>query len=475
MVYLSNLAAISFGFSLFCFAQAFSFTHTDPTSCDDLTISWTGGTEPFYLSLIPVFGTPRNISIPSSSFSDGKGSFSTQLAFSENQKFLIAMSDQTGFASGGDTSVLQVGASKGGSCNTTDPGVSFSFELNSALTQCRTFTFSAYDNAIQPVQIIAMIPGGESVVLNPPQGPTSFDWTVNVFNGTQLLFLMMDAQGRPGGSSDVRTVSSSDDTSCINGNSPSSTAQPTASSTSTNSPGASPSESSSSSNKTPIGAIAGTVIGALVFLAVAITLGLFFLRRRQSRDHPEQRVQRHSRRMRSEVDLLATGPPPDPYPYSPYAGTMTPAINTPATQTFPSYNGSQPSDPFGSDAFSRSSVITSHTQHTQQPMSLSDHTTASHGMSPFTAGDSRSSQYSTPGQRKAAMAGVSNHKPSRYVMHTDMEDTPAVPEEDEVIELPPQYSERRMPQTGGSGSGSEGQWAGSSSSSTYPSGKQPFS
>lgn len=48
------------------------------------------------------------------------------------------MSDSTGFGTGGTSDVMTVGSSVGGtSCNTTDPGVEFYYELNSALQQCR--------------------------------------------------------------------------------------------------------------------------------------------------------------------------------------------------------------------------------------------------------------------------------------------------------------------------------------------------
>ena len=82
------------------------------------------------------------------------------------------MSDATGFGSGGTSVVTQVGPSVSGkSCNTTDPGVDFSFNLDSALTQCRqvlhsyvdfipiwlipsrTYPFGGYNQAVQPVTI----------------------------------------------------------------------------------------------------------------------------------------------------------------------------------------------------------------------------------------------------------------------------------------------------------------------------------
>jgi len=49
----------------------------------------------------------------------------------------------------------------------------------------------------------------------------------------------------------------------------------------------------------------------------------------------------------------------------------------------------------------------------------------------------------TSAQRKAMQAGVSTYTPSRFIVHTDVEDVYPPPNEDGVVELPPQYSERR--------------------------------
>lgn len=87
-----------------------------------MPISTSGGTAPFTLTLVPVFGTPRNISIPDSAYSGGEGSYSTTLPFPASQKFVATMSDATAFGSGGATELLVTGSSLGGSCNTTDPG-----------------------------------------------------------------------------------------------------------------------------------------------------------------------------------------------------------------------------------------------------------------------------------------------------------------------------------------------------------------
>lgn len=397
--------------------NAFSFTHETPTQCDNLNISWIGGTAPFYLLLTPVYGTPHNISIPDSAFSNGQGSFSAQLAFREGQKFLITMSDGTGFGTGGNTEVLTVGSSNGGSCNTTDPGVPFFYELNSALQQCRAFTFSGYPQAIQPVTIMGIVPGGTSFVLRPPMNSATYDWTASVYNGTTIIFLMIDSQGRQGGSSDLWTVGVSDDLSCINSNSPSSTMLGSPTST-----GASPTSTSDNDNdndksSTSIAAIAGTVVGGLVFLAVAITMGLFFLKRRKdARSHSRwddgTDFRCHSERLHSDID-----------PVGPLSEQYTPASHV--TNPF--------SSPSELDISSRAHGTS--LSYDTLPRSATD-------ISPFTAQDAPPSIISAA-QRKAAMAGSSSYKPSRFIVHTDAEDIPPPEEQEEVVELPPVYSERK--------------------------------
>ncbi|KAF9463834.1 hypothetical protein BDZ94DRAFT_1257555 [Collybia nuda] len=193
---------------------------------------------------------------------------------SKDTKFLLTMSDATGYGTGGTTDVLVTGASVGGVCNTQDPGVDFPFQLNLALQQCRPYVFSGYADAQQPVTIVATVPGGTSIILTPPFGPTSFSWDANVVHGTLMLFMMFDAQGRTGGCSDIKAVGITDDVTCLNGNSPSSTttiATPTSTFTSstgtsatTPTPSAAPS-SGEPTKGTSIAAIAGTVIGALVY------------------------------------------------------------------------------------------------------------------------------------------------------------------------------------------------------------------
>ncbi|KAL0578721.1 hypothetical protein V5O48_003277 [Marasmius crinis-equi] len=375
--------------SLFPIVSAFNFSHGTATQCDDLSLSWTGGSTPFYALLTPVrralLHRRWNLQY-----------YRPRCGLQLRAQYLVA--------------TVQVQLSYN---NTDDPRSS---ESN------RSFTFSGYSGAKQPVTILGVVPGGTSFVLNPPNGPTSYDWIANVFNGTSMLFSMFDSQGRNGGTSDLKIVGASDDKSCINSNSPSSTMTegPTSTSGSDSSSSASP-----SSSDTPIGAIAGTVIGGLVFLAVAITLGLFFLRRRKSHSQDIRPwvdgtdgtdFQRHSQRLRTDFDYSG-------HSTAPLSEQFTPIPNSANPFTAPSEH----------DAESGVRRNSSYTHESSHPGTE---------VHPYTIQQSAGPSSTSAAQRKAAMAGVSTYKPSRYIVHTDAEDLPEE-EPEQVVELPPAYTERK--------------------------------
>ncbi|KAJ7092658.1 hypothetical protein C8R44DRAFT_816241 [Mycena epipterygia] len=430
-------------------ASTFSFTSDAPTECDNLNISWTGGSgDGYYLSILPVFDVPRNISIPTSAFNNGQGSFSTVLPFNVTDKIVLTMSDSTGFGAGGSSEILTVGKSLGGSCNTSSPGVAFSFILAQALQQCLPYEFSGYieSGAITPVTIMGVIPGGDSFVLHPPTGPKTFDWTVNVYNGTEIIFLMIDANFRQGGSF-LNTVALSGDSSCINATSPSSTIDLSATSTSSASPSASSGVPSTPTSS--IGAIAGSVLGALIFLAVLITLGLFFLRQRQEKKNARMaggsEFRRNSRPLvGSELDLT--------YDAHQNVSNSRPYMSSsiPASSVSQLFSGRDEHAPFQGGSHPpvhyqpHSPYLTSRLPESENPFaaapSLINNNT---DVDPFMERGSGSDGISA-GQRKSGMSGFSGYKPSRYVVHTDAEDDlPA--NEDGVVELPPQYSATRGP------------------------------
>lgn len=316
------------------------------------------------------------------------------------------------------------------------------------------------------------------------------------------MWIMTDAQGRKGGSSDVTTVGISDDSTCLTSDSPTSLAtMPSATSSvspSATSAGTSPSSSSSSDaagdatrSKTSTGAIVGGVLAGIFGIAAIAALILFLMKRNRRStgyyDSNEQYVYRPRRggRLRS-VDLDAPavmedghpGATINPYPFSASSVTQSVAgvggashnMSGSVHELLPrdqdshyrgsQYQGSQylSSEYDGQSQYGQSQ----YTNNLTNPYSASP---SDASFSPHTRRPSRSTvggaplstiEGSVPGgdnasmtssaRRKAAMAGVATYKPpTRFIVHTDLEEVQPQDDGEEVVELPPQYSERRAP------------------------------
>ncbi|KAI0825031.1 hypothetical protein BC628DRAFT_1339050 [Trametes gibbosa] len=478
------------------YAANFTFAYGAAGQCDDFQVSWSGGTAPYQLTLAHVYGTTRTMAIPASSISNGNGTFTTTLPFAANQQFLAIMSDATGFASGGVSKPITVGKSTSKqACNTTDPGVDFFFEANLALAQCRSYTFSGYDGAVQPITIQGLVPGGSSFVLNPPKGPVSYDWITDIAAGTNVVFIATDAQGRQGGCSQVYLVGMSDDATCLDKTSPSSVrnapsrtsppvvtpthsgASSSVSASASSSATASAAPDNGSSSKGNGGTIAAAIIGCLVAAIVVGTLIWFYLRRHRGTSVLKGRV--FSRFHKKEVDLMhdPSLPPPaavNPYPlYHPHGSSQFDvSVSTPNStlDLLGESSRGATENPFGAGSVYTPSSAFFPQQRTSNVSSLipppafhrgSFHEGSVHGSS-FGRPDEGSTmswdQTVTSGmRRKAAAAGISPYAPSaRFILHTDLEDDLPPPPEDEVIELPPQYTERRRPTAGPSSPTSPG-------------------
>ncbi|EJF66791.1 hypothetical protein BD309DRAFT_873081 [Dichomitus squalens] len=490
------------------YAANFTFTYGPGTQCDDFQVSWQGGVAPFSLTLVPSYGTPQTLPIPTNAFSNNKGTFATTLLFPKGNQIMAIMSDSTGFASGGVSPVITVGASlSGNKCNTTDPGTDFTYETPLALAQCSTYTFSGYSlGAVQPIVIKGVIPGGSSFVLNPPQGD-SFDWIVDIKAGTTVSFIMTDAKGRQGGASQFLPVALSADATCLDKSSPASVSnapsltssthsatqtkstkptqsgsQPSASATATASP-----DPTTTSNG---GTIAAAIVGTIVALLVLGTLFWFYLRRRNGGTSMFKGT--FGRRFqKKDVDLMKSDsnlPPPaslSPYPLY-HAGEAASDVFTPNSTS--SLIMGRPSD-VGS-AFGAASTVnfarppnstSSHFPPSARPDTMHDGSlfgaesayggvaASGYGSSGYGYGTAAAAAAAAPrpegsilswdqsltssaARRKAEQAGVSAYQPpARFILHTDLEDDIPPPPEDEVIELPPQYTERRAPPPPGSG------------------------
>ncbi|KAH7929313.1 hypothetical protein BV22DRAFT_130605 [Leucogyrophana mollusca] len=413
-------------------AHAFSMTVGTPTQCDDLTVSWTGGKAPFQILLTPVFDIARNISVPSSAFANNQGSYTIpQLPLVSNDTFLLTMSDATGFASGGTTSLLTVGKSIGNNtCNTTSPAVAFYFDLEpGALYQCDSYTFSGYMNAVQPVTISALVESGNSFVISPPASSVDrYSWTADVEEGSSIVFVMTDADGRQGGSSNVTVVGASGSTECLSTTSTLSTTPTTPPQTPTGTATtSSPASTSTSSAGVSMATVAGAVAGSVVASAAVFAAALCCLRKRQTsrlppdpyavHDSPPRRRRGFGFGRRSDVPHI------QPFPYH----------ASPASQLIPLMHP-------------ESAYPSAH--NINAPAHLRQQSWESYNRDGVGAyRDSGVSSTSSLGRVKVVVGGttVPHHtrEPTRFVRHTDVED--AVLGENRVVELPPHYSERRRP------------------------------
>ncbi|KAI6047695.1 hypothetical protein EDC04DRAFT_2619540 [Pisolithus marmoratus] len=415
------LRPILYLFSPILTVKAFSVSVGTATECAPFTISWTGGQSPFEISIFPVFDVPRLYSVPSSAYSGNQGSYTIpQLPLAEGKKFVLTISDATGFGTGGATNVIQVaGSTSSPSCNTTSPTLSYTYNLPSSLQQCAPYVFNGYQGAALPVTILGLIPGGESFVLQSGVTATSYTWMANVEAGTSIIFSMLDAQNRTGGSSDLETVQLSNDASCLSSSSPSSTASIPQSSQTGSSP------SASSSTKVSTATIVGIAGGSVVALAALLFLGLFLIRkRRKNRSMYSLATPRH-------VPLLHSGDlhdDPDTstnahvYPFPYHREHVRPFV--PSGQTTPGMSHLAPQDAY---SLPRAS--------TSLPRDSSVGTTTPNFVAYSDTGLS-SVQSSTRGKGSMTVTTA----PTRFILHTDAEDVP--PAASQVIELPPQYSER---------------------------------
>ncbi|EIW86786.1 hypothetical protein CONPUDRAFT_79019 [Coniophora puteana RWD-64-598 SS2] len=419
-------------------AHTFSVQVGSASQCGDLDVNWSGGTGPFQILITPLYNVPVNISVPSSA--DGSYTVSN-LRIAQGKQFVVTMSDSTGFNSGGTSPLITVGPGNS-NCNTTATGdLGFSFQLPNSLQQCNPYQFVGYSGAAQPVTITGLIPGGEAVILKPPVGPTMYQWpNVNVAAGTSVIFSVTDAKGGSGGSSDAVQVQQSNDQSCLNGNSPTSTAVGQPSSTSGGS-------GQSGSSNSSVAAIAGAVVGCLVGLAAIVSLALFFIKRRKATRSPYGAGTRTHRidSVDLDHDASTSGPVPAIYPY-PYHSDSASHLGaaTDYRDHSPTSNASAASaDPFNPPP---PSPQQSSARRTSDGYGAYVDATSASGRSSHGPRSSAS--------RKAAMANSGgSRQAARYILHTDMDDI-AEPDEHGVVELPPQYTERRQP-SGSTGAQSE--------------------
>ena len=204
-------------------------------------------------------------------------------------------------------------------------------------------------------------------------------------------------------------VGVSDDTSCLNSTFPTSTSNPPGATSST-SPSTPPAPIDSKGDGPSTVTIALGALGGVLALALVGALIFFYFQRRKKRGNAYSegafpyRGKRGSRKMSLDLE--------EPRPVDTTDDDQAVSRITPFSHS----QGASSSD---------------HLQHSREDLQDAD-------LVPV-----RSGPPSSTGRSKASQAG--SFRQPRFVVHTDVEDTIPEDGDQEVIELPPTYSERRGP------------------------------
>ncbi|KZV77456.1 hypothetical protein PENSPDRAFT_645113 [Peniophora sp. CONT] len=444
-----------FSLALPALVHGFSFSTNQPTSCGNLEVTWTGGTAPFTLTIFGAFQAAFQVSVPADAFSNGKGSFSTPLPLAGGTNFVAAMSDATGFATGGISPTISTGAAvNGATCGNTTHTPQWVYDTPSQATQCRAYPITGINpNGVTPtypITILTIVPGGTFQNYTVTSGATFTIPLLDIQAGSTLLVSTYDAAGRNGGDSDFLVVAQSGDSSCLSSKYLSSTVVSTSSSTATATSASSSSTATSTSSADSATTVSGGTIGAIVAASIVglgalAAIGFFCWKRNSGK----RRYARNRVDMAGDYDeptLLATTSrryEPDPF-----------TLGAPNTEPF-DWNHSAPTS--ATDLMATSGEVgaaagagaaaSRYSYASHQPGVPSRHSTYSTGPATSLAPTTRSGKTNATGATRATQP--------RFIMHTDAADE-TTEEPEEVIELPPQYTERRrLPEYGGEGSSSD--------------------
>ncbi|KAJ8079996.1 hypothetical protein PM082_016822 [Marasmius tenuissimus] len=295
-------AALLFAFPSNSLSYTWSFKST-PTQCGQLTVAINSqGSPPYSVLILPSGQTPfqngtevRKIIEEKSSGNSSEITF--QLKYPADSRFVAVVSDSTGFGSVGTSTAVRVTSSNDSSCyNVSTSSVTewvFNTEPQSRIVQCQT-TRLWWDpsKAEGTVSFLGVIPGGISFKIpaaritdNSTQGfGTGFNWVANIRAGTVLYIVGSDGRGTGSGGSTRPAVGENInwDNSCLNDQSPSSTASgpvPSVTAPESRPPSAS---QATSSTPLPVVAIAVSAIGGLLILGLVAIIFRCYLRKRHS-------------------------------------------------------------------------------------------------------------------------------------------------------------------------------------------------
>lgn len=283
-------------------ARAFSFQLLNQANqCQNVTFQVTGSGSPPYSLLMVPFGSstlPNNVEvrkIQNIQFPSDTTNLSVKLVYPANSQFVAVLSDSSGFGTGGTSTVFTVDSSSDASCydatQNVSPAFYFSISPLYQLVECQA-TRIWWDNSNNTIEgtpsFQGVIPGGQSFIVpegsitNVAEEGTGFSWTPSVRAGSTVILVGGDnrALGNAGSSTYIMEINATtNDNSCLNDNSPSSTPGTPAGSYATST--SSSSSGGHSSSGASVGGIAGGVVGGVAGFLIITLLAIFCMRRRR--------------------------------------------------------------------------------------------------------------------------------------------------------------------------------------------------
>ncbi|VDB88919.1 unnamed protein product [Peniophora sp. CBMAI 1063] len=294
-------------------AVKWSFQNS-PRSCETLSLQASGGTPPYSFLMIPsgpsLLGgggiEVRRVMNITFNDTDTTSHLNFTLPYPANESFIGVVSDASGFGSGGVSASVTVLTGDNTNCYDSTQSVTARWTISSTpqqMVSCESIRFWWQQESVSgTVKFNGVIPGGDAFDI--PVGTTTkdnngtgFSWIADVSAQTTVYIVAGDDQGPA--SSAPYTVAASTNSSCLNDDSPQSTAgspaggsYPTSTDGSTTGGGnANSSGSSSGGSSTNVGAIVGGVVGGIGGLIAVVLLAWFLLfrKRKQQANYNKER------------------------------------------------------------------------------------------------------------------------------------------------------------------------------------------
>ncbi|WRT65763.1 uncharacterized protein IL334_002712 [Kwoniella shivajii] len=293
----------------------FYFQWPSSTSqCQAVPISWSMGQPPFKVWIIPVYGQPFFYDISDSYYSNRTGNTEILLQLAAGVNYVVQMGDANGISTGGSSEVQTVQAANDSTCLSTASSYSasldFTFTVSGQAVQCERGFELSWTGGLEygPYNFTAVAMDQSFNAFDVPleKGVTSeSDWVLDIPADSRFVVMMNSAQGYGrGGTSGIYSVSSGNDSSCLDMAPQPTGSWPNSITTGSLDPPTLPVTQSAHSGAGHSGisggGIAGVVIGVVAALALILVILFFLLRRRRNRIQG----QRTGKIENSHIDLV---------------------------------------------------------------------------------------------------------------------------------------------------------------------------